>query len=164
MTRIKRPLCLAALMLAIALLLCGCGKQTDTVSHGAAAETVDVDLTTLSSTMVYAEVFNMVNTPEDYIGRTVKMEGSCSTFFDDVNNVDYYTCIIQDATACCATGIEFILKEDQTYPGEMDEITVVGTFDTYEEGPYMYCTLRDATLLACEPRKGEAKNTGDLYG
>lgn len=30
---------------------------------------VDVDLTVLSSTMVYAEVYDMVNTPDNYLGK-----------------------------------------------------------------------------------------------
>jgi hypothetical protein len=34
---------------------------------------LDVDLTTLTSTMVYSEVYNMVTTPEDYEGKIVKM-------------------------------------------------------------------------------------------
>ena len=36
---------------------------------------VDVDLTRLSSTMVYSEVYNMMNAPGDYIGKTIKMTG-----------------------------------------------------------------------------------------
>ena len=36
---------------------------------------VDVDLTSLSSTMVYSEVYNMMNAPGDYIGKTIKMTG-----------------------------------------------------------------------------------------
>ena len=38
-------------------------------------ETVDVDLTVLSSTMVYSEVYNMVLEAEGYVGKTVKMNG-----------------------------------------------------------------------------------------
>lgn len=62
----------------------------------------------------------------------------------------YHACIIQDATACCAQGIEFVLRGDPQYPDgypqEGDIITVVGSFDTYQEGQYLYCTLRDAVL------------------
>ena len=44
-------------------------------SQEAPAVSVDVDLTTLSSTMVYAEVFNMMMSPDDYIGKTIRMTG-----------------------------------------------------------------------------------------
>ena len=40
------------------------------------ADGIDVDLTKLSSTMVYSEVYNMLYTPDDYIGQTVKMNGA----------------------------------------------------------------------------------------
>ena len=42
------------------------------------------------------------------------------------------------AAACCAQGIEFILTDDYA--------TVIGSFDTYYEGEYLYCTLRDAVI------------------
>ncbi len=67
----------------------------------------------------------------------------------------YYACIIMDATACCAKGIEFILTDDykypEDYPSEGDDITVEGIFDTYEELDGMYCTLKDAALLSRFP-------------
>ena len=62
-------------------------------------ENIDVDLTVLSSTMVYSEVYNMMVSPEAYIGKTVKMEGLCAYYNDEQTGNDYYTCIIQDATA-----------------------------------------------------------------
>ena len=41
---------------------------------------IDIDLTALSRTMVYSEVYNMMMTPENYIGKVVRMNGLCSTF------------------------------------------------------------------------------------
>ena len=37
------------------------------------SESIDVDLTQLSSTMVYSEVYAMVYEPDQYLGKTVKM-------------------------------------------------------------------------------------------
>ncbi len=115
------------------------------------AEGIDVDLTALSSTMVYSEVYNMMNSPETYIGKTVKMKGQYAHFHDNNTNNDYFACIIKDATACCSQGIEFVLTDDYAYPDDYpdaeEEICVVGVFDTYKEGRYLYCTLRDAKLI-----------------
>ncbi|MCR5082765.1 MAG: hypothetical protein K6B15_04745 [Parasporobacterium sp.] len=123
----------------------GTGAKSST--NATPAEGVDVDLTVMSSTMVYSEVLNMMTTPEDYIGKVIKMEGIYSTFHDDATGKSYYACIIQDATACCAQGIEFILS-DSNYPEDNGQIlSVVGTFDTYEENGVKYCTLRDANLV-----------------
>ena len=110
------------------------------------AEGVDVDLTSLSSTMVYAEVYNMMTKPSDYIGKTVKMEGPVATYHDEASDKWYYACIIKDATACCSQGIEFILAGDKKYPAEGEEVSVIGIFDTYNEGENTYCTLRNAEL------------------
>ncbi|MCR5683275.1 MAG: hypothetical protein K6G29_12585, partial [Clostridiales bacterium] len=108
-------------------------------------------LTVLSSTMVYSEVYNMMVSPEQYIGKTVKMDGLFAYYHDEATGNYYFACIIQDATACCAQGIEFVLTEDYVYPDDYpevdEEICVVGVFDTYQEGDYTYCTLRKAKLV-----------------
>ncbi len=112
---------------------------------------IDVDLTTLSSTMIYSEVYDMMVAPDKYVGKTIKMEGLFSGYYDDVTKKNYFACIIQDATACCAQGIEFELTDEYTYPDDYPEngaaICVVGTFDLYKEGNYTYCTLRNARLI-----------------
>ena len=140
--RYKRLLLgLTALALALVLSACGGTKEASAPSG------VDVDLTAMSSTMVYAEVYNMLSAPEEYLGKTVRMRGTCMIFQDDESSPMYYTCYIQDALACCSGGLEFELVKGQTYPREDDEITVVGTFDTYDEGDFTYCTLRNAYLV-----------------
>ena len=57
----------------------------------------------------------------------------------------------QEETACCSQGIEFELAGDHTFPNDYPEvgaeICVMGVFDTYMEGTYTYCTLRNATML-----------------
>ncbi len=109
-----------------------------------------VDLTILSSTMVYAEVYNMLVNPSDYIGKTVRMEGEFIVLSDDTGENIYPACIIYDATACCAQGIEFVLGEDAIYPDDYpelnSEIVVVGTFETYDEYGIEYVHLVDAIL------------------
>ncbi len=110
---------------------------------------VDLDLTALSATMVYSEVYQMMYYPENYVGKSVKMEGLYDVYHDDNTGSDYYACIIQDATACCAQGIEFRLTDEYEYPDEsVNEVAVKGIFDLYEEDGVTYCTLRDAELLS----------------
>ncbi len=116
-------------------------------------DTVDVDLTQLSSTMVYSEVYAMVYEPEQYTGKTVKMHGLFAT--QEYNGDRLYACIVQDATACCAQGLEFELAEELVYPNDYpepgEEITVIGTFDTYKEEHdgnfYIYLVLRNALFV-----------------
>ena len=111
---------------------------------------VDLDLTQLSKTMVYAEVYNIMVEPESYVGKTIRMNGDYYIYTDDTTGQQYYYCIIRDATACCAQGIEFVLTDDYKFPEDYPEegafVTVSGRFDTYMEDDLLYCTLRDAVL------------------
>ncbi len=114
-------------------------------------EGVDIDLTILSSTLVYSEVYNMMALPEEYIGKTIRMEGLFSYYHDDTTGKDYFACIIQDATACCAQGIEFELEGNHKFPDDYPEeggyVKVEGVFTTYKEGDYEYCTLKNAHMF-----------------
>lgn len=69
-------------------------------------EGAEVDLTGLSSTMVFAEVAAMVRTPEDYVGKTVRMQGQLAVYeANPALGIDhFYTVVIEDATACCQQG------------------------------------------------------------
>ena len=126
-------------------------EQTQTSADG-----VDVDLTVLSSTMVYSEVYNMLyNDPAHYLGKTVKARGGFSIYqlvTDGVLQPDpvAYACIIADATACCADGMEFVLEGDYTYPDDYPElgaeITVIGEFQSYEENGMTWYHLVNARL------------------
>ena len=113
-------------------------------------EGIDIDLTQLSSTMVYSEVFNIVSDPESFVGKVIKMQGSFTMYHDEATDKYYYGCISQDATACCSQGLEFIPLNATVYPDdfpeEMSTITVTGTFSIYEEGEYKYMTLKDAYM------------------
>ena len=122
----------------------------------ASADGVEVDLTVLSSTMVYSEVYNMLyNDPAHYFGKTVKAKGTFSLYqlvTDGVLQPDpvAYACIIADATACCAEGMEFVLEGDYTYPDDYPElgaeITVIGEFQSYEESGMTWYHLVNARL------------------
>ncbi len=135
-----------AIILAFLLILSACGASDAGQAFDASA--ADVDLTSLSSTMVYAEVYNMLCAPEEYMGKTVRMTGAFAIYEGDERN--YYACIIADATACCSQGIEFVLEGDYSYPEDYPElgttITVTGVFDTYYEGQYQYVQLIHAEM------------------
>lgn len=124
--------------------------SADAEPGGQANGMIDVDLTQLSSTMVYSEVYNMMISPEEYLGRMVKMNGMFATYENEETGQIYFACIISDATACCSQGIEFELVGDYSYPDDYPElgsdITVTGIFETYDEDGYTYCRLKNAKL------------------
>lgn len=113
-------------------------------------EGIDIDLTVLSKTMVYSELFRIMCSPESYVGKIVKMEGIFASYKDENTGKRYFACIISDAAACCSQAIEFVLSDDykypEDYPEQGEEICIVGEFNIYKEGNFDYCNLNNAKL------------------
>ena len=137
---------------ALALMLCACGGREDAQAQRetAQAQKVDLDLSALSGTVVYSQVYDMVEDPEAYLGQTVKLKGNFSYFQDPDTQNEYFAAVIADATACCAQGIEFVWAGEHAYPRDYPPldtmVTVTGTFGTYEEDGYTYLQLSDADV------------------
>lgn len=91
---------------------------------------IDYDLTNMSSTMIYAEVFNMLIEPEKYENKRVKMKGFF-TIYNEGSNDEVYSVIVPDATACCQQGIEFFYDFKDKKPVANSEITVTGIFNIH---------------------------------
>ena len=154
----------ASLVAVLLLTLCACGGgeqasapapsapgaegNTETAETASAPASVDVDLTQLSSTMVYSEVYNIMMAPEDYVGKIIRMNGECVSAYYEPTDATYYSIIIQDATACCAQGIEYVLGDGQAYPEDGGEATVTGRFESYDENGTTWYHLVDASVTA----------------
>ena len=163
----------AGLLTALLVLLAGCGavepapSVTPPVSEPATVPTpvptteqataafsipsglpaVELDLSSLSKTMMYSQVYDMIYNPDAYLGKTVRILGPVNCAVDEETGREHYACIIEDATACCMQGIEFELADpDVSVPPNGETVLVSGTFDTYMDGPYLYCVLRRAVL------------------
>ena len=93
----------------------------------------DIDLTRMSSTMVYSMVYQMVTDPQKYTGKTIKMKGIFSSYVDEETNRRFFGCVIKDALACCSQGLAFELAKPRKYPSEYPSegasITIIGTFE-----------------------------------
>ena len=162
----KKILCLllAALML---LPLAGCQKPKGSRSYlgsssyvtkkddtGATTESkfkngeYDVDMTSLSSDKSYSEICHILFAPYDFEGKRIRMKGKFDYAISGENR--YYSCVVEDAAGCCSKGLEFILKEEKSFPREYPkvgkEFTVEGVFEIYEEGVSTFCRLKDAVI------------------
>ena len=107
----------------------------------------------MSSELVYATVYQMMVTPEEYEGKMFRIDGNFYATYYEATKKYYFYCVIQDETACCAQGIEFVWGDGthiypEEYPEDNAKIVVEGIFETYrEEGDdNLYCRLSDATL------------------
>lgn len=111
----------------------------------------DIDISRMSGTMVYGQVYQMVMYPSKYLGKHIKMKGIFSSYYDEELERRFYGCVIQDALACCSQGLAFELAKPreypEQYPAEGDAIIVEGDFD-YEkdEGGGGFPIIRNADM------------------
>lgn len=135
----------------LAALLSGCaGGQTKAPEPTPSPPPVDVDLTVLSSTMVYGEVFQMMMEPHAYLGKTIKMRGLYSASYHEPTEQYYHFVVIQDATACCAQGLEFFWMGEHVYPDDYpqdgSELEVTGVWERYEEDGQLWYRIKTDAL------------------
>ena len=116
-------------VLLAALLLCtlaACGHE-DTAQKPAAEDAegtaaVDIDLTVLSGIMVYSEVNSMISFPDNYIGKTVKMQGQFTIYQATDENGTFipdkmfFACMIADAPPAAHRGWSLPSPESPSIP------------------------------------------------
>ena len=105
---------------------------------------VDIDLTKMSSTMVYSTVFNIVTKPTSFVGKTMRMRGEY-TIYPISASETIHACLVRDAAGCCSQGIEFKLTNGK-YPTGASEITVVGTLAVQKIDGKDVCYMKNAVL------------------
>ena len=113
---------------------------------------VDYDLTVMGADMVYATVYQMMIDPKSYIGKSFKIRGNYYSSYSNDKDVYYHFCMIKDAAACCAQGLEILWADEkmnrhENCPEEDTLVTVEGVFETYEEGPNTYGRIKDTKIV-----------------
>ena len=121
-------------------------------------ETADIDLTGFTPNMLYAEVYHMEMSPDEYIGKTIKITGKFARFETlDENGMpipgkDVLVCLVSDAMACCSVGLEFVPTDEAEFlksqPAQGSEITITGRCDIFkdESGFITIIRLNDAQI------------------
>ena len=113
---------------------------------------VDYDLTVMGADMVYATVYQIMIDPKSYIGKSFKIRGNYYSSYSNDKDVYYHFCMIKDAAACCAQGLELLWADEkmnrhENCPEEDALVTVEGVFETYEEGPNTYGRIKNAKIV-----------------
>ena len=136
-----------ALALTLALALTGCGnpEPMEPTVKAVAIDKVDIDLTEMENSLACTTVNQMMQTPDKYEGKKIRMKGTYDSI--KMNGTRCDLCQIADAQADCTTGIEFRMT-GFTPPEIGAEVIVVGTFEIYTEegGSNVYCRLNDAEV------------------
>ena len=120
-------------------------------SNDATSVKIDVDLTEFSKTMMIAMIDSIYTTPDEYIGKTIKMGGKYSSvYYSDINQRFHYV-LFSDEESCCSYG--FIFEYDGAYPDDYPEedadIAVSGIFGSGEAlgQKYHYLAVDDDDIV-----------------
>ena len=143
---------LSAVLLLV--LLCSLSLSYGDASITYAESDIDLDLAVMSGTMVYAQIYQFLSDYQAYEGKIIRLKGWYDVYEDARTGMVYFACIVPDATACCAQGIEFVWAGEHVFPDDYPEpgtgVTVTGRFESYMEGEYLYVHLTDAEVVWAE--------------
>jgi hypothetical protein len=153
------------LMLGLALFLSACGAgdkpaATQAPEAEAPAPTSDVvqmDFSGLNDTMAYAQMFNVVNNPKEYVGTTVKIKGTYVPIPDPTREgLTYHFLVVADITACCEIGVEFFLdgyRYPQDYPTQFSQVELTGRFEMASVGGQEHISLKADSMKVLKVRE-----------
>lgn len=136
--------------LSILLALCICLLPLYTGCANESPVSVDLDLSVMSSTIVYAQMYNIQFDPGQYLGKVIRLRGLYSYYREPSTGVSYYACVVPDATACCMQGMEFVPAVEPEDPDHFLEdsadITVTGRLEIYVDEGISYLHLVEAEV------------------
>jgi len=143
----RKCLILLCLLFIVCLSVIGCAGESERNDVD-----FDVDLTSLSSTMVQAEYERIVSNSEDYIGKTIRASGTYRIMANnDTGDFAHYIIIVQ-GDDCCQMGFEFKRDGDFSFPGDYPKpnavIEITGVLDTHKAfgASYLYIEAHDLTF------------------
>jgi hypothetical protein len=109
--------------------------------------------------MFIAQTNDVYLNPEDYLGKTIKLEGIFQTQSYSSTESPYYF-VIRYGPGCCGNdgnaGFEVMWEQaDAIYPTENDWVEAIGVLGAYEEDGYPYICINLSSLKVLETRGQE---------
>jgi uncharacterized membrane protein YcgQ (UPF0703/DUF1980 family) len=118
----------------------------------------DQEVVEIKEKMFIAQTNDVYLNPEDYLGKTIKLEGIFQTQSYGAESPYYF--VIRYGPGCCGNdgnaGFEVMWEDtDAVYPQENDWVQVVGVLGAYEEDGYPYICIGLSSLEVLETRGQE---------
>ena len=137
-----------ALILLLALTLCGCTKPDETQSEGVA-----MDMLEIKEKMFVAQVTDIYTNAADYLGQKLKYEGLFTIETLEATGAIYHM-VIRYGPGCCDIDgvVGFEVKYDKPFPKQNDWVEVSGTLIEYEENGTMYLCVQADEIKVLEQR------------
>lgn len=125
------------------------GNGTKKPSKRSVSKSDYIDISNLSGTAAYAQVYGIVSESKSYEGKTIKIKGKFKTYSE--NGKTYYACIVSDTAGCCVQGLEFEPLKKYSYPKDFpkpdETIIVKGKLKIIYKDNFDFCVLQDAEIL-----------------
>jgi uncharacterized membrane protein YcgQ (UPF0703/DUF1980 family) len=146
---------------AVALPVALADTRTDTpvlAAAGVAAIADGAPVIEIKEKMFIAQTNDVYLNPEEYLGKTIKLEGLFKSIqYEDAE--DSYCFVIRYGPGCCgndsSAGFEVAWKGEEPYPRDDDWVEASGVLDSYEENGYPYLYLALSSLTVKETRGAE---------
>ena len=135
------------LMCAICIFVSGCSGGGET-SDADVPKQIDIDLSEMSNVLAYSQISSILDSPDDYLDKTIRINGQYLASFYEETDSYYHFVVVADSSLCCQYYLEFELSGESAYPNDYPEenanIEVVGVFARYDElGETFYHLLVD---------------------
>lgn len=114
---------------------------------------IDWDLSRLSGTVAYAQMYNILVSPEEYVGKAVKLRGVYNELDNPIGDGSkFHFVLVYDNAACCELAIEILTTTRAnrlSYPPPGSLIEVTGIFDICYDQEQQFSSLRvnDLTVV-----------------
>ncbi|MDR0524428.1 MAG: metal ABC transporter permease [Spirochaetaceae bacterium] len=129
---------------------------------GTAKKANSADLIEIKEKMFLAQTNEIYLNPEEYLGKTLKLEGLFQTQTDYTLKGNPYYFVVRKGPGCCpgldssSAGFEVLWENpEQPYPNPDDWVEAVGVLSQYEEDGYQYLCLSLSSLNVLEVRGAE---------
>ena len=114
------------------------------------ADGTDIDLTKLSATMVFSEVYNIMVNPDSCMGKTIRMKGACGDLSRRNQGLGLLFLYRAGRDRLLRAGHRVQACGQLPLPGRLPAGGLgnhrARRFDVYKEGEYKYAVLKDAVL------------------
>lgn len=130
----------------LALMLCAMLLWVVSFGTGRAEEEIDFDLSAFNGGMTYAQMIQVCNAPESYVGKVFRVQGK----FNYSETREMAKIIFSDKSGCCELAMMFRTEQPLVYPEDYpalyNDITITARLATDGEDPDSPCWLADAVL------------------
>ena len=135
------------------------GYNNDSRVFSAGAAKGGNSIVEIKEKMFIAQVNDVYLNPDDYVGKTIKLEGLFMTQDNGAQIPPYYF-VIRYGPGCCGNdgnaGFEVIWdKQTPVYPQDNEWVEAVGVFGSYEEDGYPYYCISLSSLKVLDERGQE---------